>query len=306
MRRRAPPLEATEAFLAAVRTGSFQAAAAEIALSPSAFSRRIQALEAFIGAPLFDRSGPVPRLTQAGRRFGGEVGPALETIQRAVASVRDSAAEGPLRVITSHSLALGWLMPRLAGLRSQLDLDVELTIGRDGRLLRSGEIDVAIWGGRDDAADHPRDTLAELDAVPATATQLADGRAPPRTIGELGDFPLLHARNAPNHWPDWLSRVGCERAPTSYRQFETTHFAYESAAAGLGVALASPMLADRLLKEMRLQPCSGARAPVDIRYCMIYAAPALRRRRDVARFRDWITDEVRKSKAMFDSWADGS
>ena len=47
--RRLPPLRALEAFVRIVRLGSAKAAAAELGLSPSALSRRVGALEDFIG-----------------------------------------------------------------------------------------------------------------------------------------------------------------------------------------------------------------------------------------------------------------
>ena len=109
MRRQAPPLEATEAFLAAARAPSFRAAADAIALSPSAFSRRIQMLESFVGVALFDRSGQMVQLTEAGALYFQEVAPALDTIRRATAALHDRGESRVLRLITSHSLAVGWL-----------------------------------------------------------------------------------------------------------------------------------------------------------------------------------------------------
>ena len=53
--RRLPPLTAIEAFVQVARLGSVKAAAEELALSAPALSRRIQALERFIGKPLFER-----------------------------------------------------------------------------------------------------------------------------------------------------------------------------------------------------------------------------------------------------------
>ena len=53
--RRLPPLTALEAFVQVARLGSVKAAAEELALSTPALSRRVQALERFIGRPLFDR-----------------------------------------------------------------------------------------------------------------------------------------------------------------------------------------------------------------------------------------------------------
>jgi DNA-binding transcriptional LysR family regulator len=299
-------LAAAEAFLAATRHESFQAAAEEIALSPSAFSRRIQSLEAFAGAPLFDRSSGRPRLTQAGARFKRDVEPALQRITQAVTDLRHQEQSHKLRVVTSHSLALGWLMPRLATLRTQCGVEIELTIGRGTHHLKSGEIDLAIWGGLDDAPNYPRDELYPLDAAPAMSSTVAERISIPRSVEELAQQRLLKARNAPNLWPEWLAKAGYPGVARHYAEFETTHFAYESAASGLGVALAVPMLADRFLREGRLVPCTALRAPVNVRYSLIYASSATRRRSDVRVFFEWLKAEIEESLRVFDRWCAGT
>jgi DNA-binding transcriptional LysR family regulator len=53
--RRLPPLSAIEAFVQVARLGSLKAAAEELALSSPALTRRIQALERFVGHALFER-----------------------------------------------------------------------------------------------------------------------------------------------------------------------------------------------------------------------------------------------------------
>jgi DNA-binding transcriptional LysR family regulator len=58
-----------------VEVGSFSKAAAVLHLTQSAVSQRIKFLEETYGAPLFDRSGPIPVLTEAGRTV-------LESAQR--------------------------------------------------------------------------------------------------------------------------------------------------------------------------------------------------------------------------------
>jgi DNA-binding transcriptional LysR family regulator len=302
MARSTPSLAATEAFLAASRHGSFQAAAEEMALSASAFSRRIQTLEAFLGRPLFDRSSGRPQLTPAGLRLKQEIEPALEVITRAMADVRRRAPSRRLRVITSHSLALGWLMPRMGRLYGEHGIDLDLKIGRGAHHLKSGDIDLAIWGGLEDAQGYPRDDLGPMDAAPAAAPNAADGRPAPCGLSALRGERLLRAKNAPNLWPAWLAQVGQDDAGVSYVELETTHFAYESAANGLGVALAVPLLSDRFLRDRRIVPCANARAPVEVRYGLIYAAPALQRRPEVRLFRDWLTREIADSLQVFDQW----
>lgn len=56
-------------FLALNRVGTFRMAAQQRSVSQPAFSRRIQALEAWIEATLIDRTGQPSQLTEAGRLF---------------------------------------------------------------------------------------------------------------------------------------------------------------------------------------------------------------------------------------------
>ena len=78
--RRLPPLTAIEAFVQVARTGSIKAASQELALSPPALSRRIQALERFIGRPLFERRHQAVVLNADGDRLLQQIAPALEAL----------------------------------------------------------------------------------------------------------------------------------------------------------------------------------------------------------------------------------
>ena len=65
--RRLPPLRSLEAFVRVAKLGSAKAAAGELSLSPPALSRRIKALEDFIGKPLFDRKSQAMVLNKDGQ-----------------------------------------------------------------------------------------------------------------------------------------------------------------------------------------------------------------------------------------------
>src|ERR1700759_4519748 len=67
--RRLPPLTAVEAFVQVARLGSVKAAAEELALSSPALSRRVQAMERFIGRPLFARRHQSMTLNEDGERL---------------------------------------------------------------------------------------------------------------------------------------------------------------------------------------------------------------------------------------------
>lgn len=305
MLRQTPPLEATEAFLAAARAPSFRAAAALVALSPSAFSRRIQLLEAFLGAPLFDRSGSRAILTETGRRYFAAIEPAVEAIRMASADIRKPSSN-TVRLATSHSLAAEWLLPRLGSVRRELDLQVQPVIGRDPKLLRDQDVDLAIWG-----AIKPElgggEPLVTLEAVPVTAPVLADGRAPPAHLAELVACPLLDMLSPPDLWRQWLYSAGYRGAvPQAAMVFDTNQLAYEAAAAGLGVALAAPLLANRYLESGRLRMCAAGPTPTGMAYWIHHASPATRRDGQVASLVEWLKAQAAASKAAFISCADAA
>jgi LysR family glycine cleavage system transcriptional activator len=296
MRRQAPPLEAIEAFIVATRSGSFRAAADEMALSPSAFSRRIQSLEAFLGAPLFDRSQNSLRLTTVGERYRSEVEPAMDIIRGATSALSTRGAGDPLTLVTPQSFAMAWLVPRLSGVMR--DVQVSIRIGHGLKDLRNGDADLAIVTGPRDTHGLPYEPLVMLDAVPVAAPQLIDGRTPPRAISELADYPRLAVYKPERLWETWAENVGVVeetlKPPTRY---ESMFVMYEAAAAGLGVALGVRLLIERFLKDGRLQPCGAERqAPIGVQYWLVYANPAVRRWRQSRVFSAWLHEEIARSR----------
>ena len=80
-------------FLALVRTRNFSRAATERHVTQSAFSRRIQALEEWVGAPLFDRSAHPVELTPAGQQLLPIAVTSVEPLLDFRASMRASATD---------------------------------------------------------------------------------------------------------------------------------------------------------------------------------------------------------------------
>lgn len=96
-----------EDFLAVIEAGGFSRAAARRHVTQPALSRRIRALEAWIGTPLFERNTHTVILTRAGAAFR----PIAEDILRRVAAGREEALEaahaatGTLRFAATHNLS---------------------------------------------------------------------------------------------------------------------------------------------------------------------------------------------------------
>lgn len=299
MSRLTPPLEAIEAFVAVARTGGLRAAAGDLALSPSGASRRIATLESFLGAVLFERSDQGLRLTEAGRRYLEAVEPAVAAIRRATSAVDDE----PDRIVlaTSHSLAERWIMPRLAALRAAETVELTLLPTRDPNVLRSGEAQIAVWGSLD-AHDLTSETIADVAGRPVMAPRLFDGRTPPETEAALLGYPLLAPRDPGGIWRRWFAAAGITAQAPHITEYATMALVYEAASAGLGVALAVPMLCEPQLRSGALVPC-GRTMPVGEAYRLYRAGRRGARSPSETRLVHWLRREARASFDLFASAA---
>ncbi|MFR9776389.1 LysR family transcriptional regulator [Micromonospora sp. MS34] len=246
--------------------GSITAAARSLRYTQSAVSRQIAALEAEVGAPLFDRLPRGVAPTEEGRCLLGHAEAVLErldTARRDLAALRDLTA-GRLRV-GAFPTAVAALVPRaLAAFRSAHPrVALQLVEGLTPRLLdrlRTGDADVAVVSAApgqplDDERFDLRHLLDEVLLVAVPRTHRLARRRTVR-LRELADDPfiagsataeetLLRATLPAGFRPridivaaEWTGKLGC-------------------VAAGLGVALV-PALAVRAtppdLALLRLHP----------------------------------------------------
>jgi DNA-binding transcriptional LysR family regulator len=138
------------AFQAVADAGSFTEAAAALRLTQPAISKRIAALEARLGTPLFDRVGRQVTLTAAGTLFQAEsrkVVAAMADLERAVANLA-SAPVGTLTMATSHHIGLHRLAPVLKSLNRDypdIALDLRFEDSEDAAdAVARGEVELAV------------------------------------------------------------------------------------------------------------------------------------------------------------------
>jgi DNA-binding transcriptional LysR family regulator len=86
-----PPLDQLEAFEAAARHLSFTLAADELALTQSAVSRQIAALEQFFGVPLFQRLHRALRLSAEGQLLQRAVVDVVQQLHQVSSALRGEA-----------------------------------------------------------------------------------------------------------------------------------------------------------------------------------------------------------------------
>jgi len=286
--------------MAVLDQGGIRAAAGQLALSPSATSRRVATLEAFLGAPLFDRTDSGLRPTVAARRYYDQVAPAVRAIGRA--SIMTDTAATRITIATSHSVAIRWLMPRAADLLRDTGLHLDVLPTRDPDVLRSGEAQFGLWGATE-ADDLSQECIIDVSARPVVAPRSFDGRNAPASLAEMLTFPLLAPAQPAGVWSRWLAQAGLSPMDATVIDHATMALAYEAANAGLGIALAIPMLCERELISGALVPC-GPIFPIGERYILYSAQRRFNRTEPETRLLHWLRREAASSVQRFMTAAD--
>jgi DNA-binding transcriptional LysR family regulator len=113
-----------EDFVALAATGNFSRAAEDRHSSQPAFSRRIRALEEWIGAELFDRSSQPAKLTEVGEWFTGVAQELIARVARVPGDARKVAEASSiiLRIASTHALSFTFLPRWLRSLESNTTL----------------------------------------------------------------------------------------------------------------------------------------------------------------------------------------
>lgn len=112
-------LEELRAFLAVTETGSFLAAASALNVARATLRRRVEALEARAGVPLFERSARGVVVTAAGALLAARGRTVVQEASALIASVREIGREpvGVLRTLLPVGLPPHVLVPLIAALR---------------------------------------------------------------------------------------------------------------------------------------------------------------------------------------------
>ena len=113
-----------EDFLALASSGNFSRAAEERHMTQPAFSRRIRALEEWIGADLFNRSTQPATLTDTGTWFESVAKDMLTRVARIPGEARafNEANSNALRIASTHALSFTFMPGWLRSLESKITI----------------------------------------------------------------------------------------------------------------------------------------------------------------------------------------
>ena len=294
-----PPLNPLRVFEAVARLGSFTKGADELHVSQSAVSRQISLLEDYLQVKLFNREQRGISLTEAGRTYQQEIGPAFARIVAATQDLLTQSRGGPLRVRAYTTFAAKWLMGRLPAFQDAYpEIDVQLSTDVTPADFSSDELDLAIQFGDGAWPGVKCDRLFDDCITPVCSPALLDKPgAPLRSTDDLKHHRLLHSRYRKDDWPYWLAAVD-RPALAEHRDnmvFSSSILTYQAAVDGLGVAIGQVRLLDQEFDSGTLV-CPLPRV---VRKGLAYYL--LRPQRDsmprkVTVFRDWLLEQTQRTR----------
>lgn len=304
------------AFMAVAQHLNFRAAAEELALTQSAVSRQIQALEHEVGTTLFLRHTRSVELTQAGGVLLRACGTALGQIDSAVQQIRHSHGRKIVSVTTWASFASMWLIPRLEIFqREHPEIDIRIDATDQYVDLSTSDVDLALRYARPQQMSSAAVRLFGEQITPVASRWLLQHQAIHR-IGDLRQCTLIESgdiEKSPNlewlSWRRWLDhfansasdngmrpRRDATLAPQRWLYFNYAYQNAQAALAGQGVALARlPLVAENLARGDLVEVLPDTRLQTPMAYWLV-TAPRASNKPEVVAFCEWLKAEANNTR----------
>ena len=302
MRRKIPSLQALACFEAAARHESYTRAAQELALTQSAVSRQITALEDFVGVALFRRTRHGVTLTERGAAYALQVAPRLQGLEQDTLDVMSTQGRGgTLHLAAVPTFATRWLIPRLPELKLR---HPELTVHIETRtrpfMFADTAFDAALYTGTVEQLSHWAGTralrlLAEA-VMPVCSPKFLDGQRT-LTADAIAQLPLLQQSTRPDAWRRWFDAMGVA-APQAMSgpRFELFSMTAAAAACAMGVALVPPLLIESELASGALVVACPRVLPGERAYYLV-SPERTDERPALSAFKAWLLQACRAQAA---------
>jgi DNA-binding transcriptional LysR family regulator len=288
-----PPLRAIQAFEQTARFGNVARAAEVLDLTPSAVSHQLAKLEGMIGRQLFVRAARGVSLTPVGEQYLKEVSGILHSLAVATERAASDVSLDCLRLHSSPSFGLLWLMPRLEAFRaSHPDIQLNLSCSYESLHFSRDKIDVDIRHGMPNWPSYEVRTVQNEKFAVLTSPKLLAQR-PVRVASDLLDCDLVLSEATLLKWPQWFAQHGLARPERPYTlSFDRSYMSLEAASHGLGFALESTLLAQKYLASGALVEVApeSLSAPVAAHHLVFPKAHSGFPR--VRRFLAWMESEL--------------
>ncbi|MGI4745978.1 MAG: LysR family transcriptional regulator [Janthinobacterium lividum] len=301
MSERVLPLRGIAVFEAAARSSSFQSAADELNLTPSAVSHQIRLLEDILGVRLFDRIGRGVMLTPDGADYARSVRHSIRRLRAATSDIRSRGKKGSslevVRIEMPPSFAQCWLLPRLANLMAKLP-NIDIRVNAQGSHLQGDRTpfphladapaDVQIVYGDKDIWEDRASLLVSEVFQPYCAPAFLEQNGIDLPGKLLRKMLIGTARNVVS-WDEWLNLQGVDidEDPVGSIQMDPSHLAIKAASNGVGVVLESSVLVAQDVSDGTLVPLFPHLKRPGVGY-WIYTPSAHGIRSSVEAVREWL------------------
>ncbi|MEH6633412.1 MAG: LysR family transcriptional regulator [Halopseudomonas aestusnigri] len=254
-RPKIPPLNSLRAFEAAARLGGFSIAADELCVTPGAVAQHVKALEAWVGADLFDRRSQGVKLTDLGVGVIDEFSAAFDHLGQAVQTLRSRATPTHIRIAALPSIAQLWLSPKLPSIRKAApEITISVTALEKQPNLQREPFDISIFYCDNSeilgkAVTNTHEVCKDV-ILPVCSPSVAERLNHP---SDLNHEICIHDASWSDDWSNWVS---------SAQQYKTINLegpvfslyglAVEEARNGAGVMMGHQALIANDLKSGRL------------------------------------------------------
>lgn len=293
------------AFEAVARHLNFRAAAEEMALTQSAVSRQIQAMEEEVGVALFLRHTRAVELTGAGAQLLLAVQQSLPRIDGAVRQIRQSAGRKSVSLTTFASFASMWLIPRLEAFqRDNPEIDIRIDASDTAVDLEVADVDMALRYAPPENMPREAIRLFGETLTPVASPWLIKSRPPIKSPADLAGFTLIEAGDAHRThlewltWRRWFEEHGQSRAqPKRWLYFNYAYQMVQAALTGQGLVLArSSLIAESLANGDLVEVLPQHRLDSPMAYWLM-VGPRNALRPEVTAFCDWLQQQAATTRA---------
>ena len=223
-----------DALVAIAEYGSFDAAARELHITPSAVSQRIRALEAMAGQVLVSRGSPC-RPTPHGERLV-RLGRQTRLLYDEASAALGAVATVELPVAVNADSLTTWFRDVLATAAEWDGTAIRLQVEDQAysqQLLRSGDVLAAVTSDPEAVQGCSAEPLGALRYVPAAAAAFA-GRWRRGRVPDWAAMPAVVFGAKDDLQRDMLRRRGVPRLPPVVHQVPTSADFHEAVRIGLG------------------------------------------------------------------------
>lgn len=297
-----PATAALRTFEVATRHTTFTSAAAELSITQSAVSHQLKNLEERWGLPLFER-GKTLRLTPAGAALAPLVREFLGKLEATLAELREQKGRVRLRVNTTYSFALKWLLPRLPGL-ARLHPEILVTLESSDKAITfaNDDADVAIRFGHGNYPALHTEFMFREQLFPVASPALLRQFGTPSEPAELLRYALLTRDGADlvPKWDVWFKLIGvhADVLHESVR-FADTNMTIEAALLGQGIALARSGHVEKEIGDGSLVRLFNIPFPSPAAYYFV-CPKGIETQPHIVKFRNWLLAESQRAQDSYD------